>query len=674
MDLPTESPRESAKRTSAAATYLLVIASVAVLTLLRYTLNSLFNGKVAFITYFPAVVFSAWIGGRRGGLLALTLSTIAATFVKPSAHVELAIKPPDPFTLFLFIAVGLSISEICNSQRIAKEQAELAAEDARSKESALRTSEERYRHLIETANEGIVTIDTGDLITSANASMAQMLGYTPAEMQGMSVFEIMFPEDHETARERRIQRQLGINEQYEIRLRHKSDREVWAVANVNVVMEAGKYAGTFSMFTDITERKRAEQDLLARAERESVLNRIGDAIRASLDPSAMQDTVSALLGEALHADRCYYVTYEPIRDIMRIGRDWRRPDLRSIAGEHDISRFTPVLSELFQGGTAVIKNTRTSTLSERAADVQEQFDLRAILAVPFFSGGDLVAAIFLGMTDPRDWTESEVDLVEQIATLTRTAVETARVNQREHTIAQQLQEALQPAIPGTVPGLELADFYRPALAEAGVGGDFSDVFTKEETVTYLIVGDLSGKGLAAASQVAIVRNMLRYALYNGRTLTGPIAALNRTLVEHQLLVGFATLFVGRFDALTRTLQYVNCGQEPALIHRAAYGACEELEPTGPVIGSFSSAEFEGREVVLHERDTLVLFTDGLTEAGPTRLNLLGVSGVAEILCQHEQEASASDVLSGLLSGVDDFARGGARDDVTVLVARVKANA
>ena len=671
LGLATESPRESAKRTSIAAIYLLVIASVAASTLFRYTLNPFVGRKVAFITYFPALVFSAWIGGRPGGLLALILSTLAATFffITP-VHALSILKQPDQFSLLIFIAVGLSVSEISNSQRNAKRLAEASADEARSKQDELRKSEERYRRLIETANEGIITIDTDDRITSANASMAHMLGYTPSQMSGLSLYEILFPSDYEAARERRIQRRRGIAEQYELRLRHKTGQEIWAVANVTVMMEAGKYSGTFGLFTDITERKRTEQDLLARAERESVINRIGEAIRTSFDPAAMQETVSILLGEALQADRCYYVTYELSRDIMRIGRDWRRADLPSVAGEHDVSQFAWVLAELFQGGTAVVADIRASKLS---ADVQEQFGQRAVLAVPFFSGGDLVAALFAGMTEPRDWTPAEVDLMEQIATLTRAAVDAARVNQREHTIAQQLQEALQPAIPASAPGLELADFYRPALAEAGVGGDFSDVFAKDGNVTFLVIGDLSGKGLAAASQVATVRNMLRYALYNGRTLAGPIAALNRTLVEHQLLVGFATLFVGRYDAATRTLQYVNCGQEPGLIYRADGGYCEELGPTGPVLGSFDTAVFQDCEVVLRDGDTLALFTDGLTEVGPTRLTLLGVAGISDILRQHKSDETPSDTLTRLLTGVDEFARGGARDDVTVLVARVKSS-
>ena len=103
-----------------------------------------------------------------------------------------------------------------------------------------------------------------------------------------------------------------------------------------------------------------------------------------------------------------------------------------------------------------------------------------------------------------------------MAALTRSASEAARVQQRERNIATQLQQALQPAVPETIAGLSLAHYYEAALDEAGVGGDFYDVYAVDKGCTALIVGDLSGKGLAAASQVATVRNMLRAVLYLGR--------------------------------------------------------------------------------------------------------------------------------------------------------------
>jgi sigma-B regulation protein RsbU (phosphoserine phosphatase) len=283
----------------------------------------------------------------------------------------------------------------------------------------------------------------------------------------------------------------------------------------------------------------------------------------------------------------------------------------------------------------------------------------------------------------RAWTPDEVDLVEAVAEQTRTALATAHVTQREHAIATQLQAALQPAPPGAVPGLALAEHYLPALDEAEIGGDFYDVFSTDKGVTYLAVGDLSGKGLAAAAQVATVRNMLRFALYqasyNGHSVARPLMSLNRTLADHGLLTGFATLFVGRYDGASGTLTYANAGQEPGLLWRAATGHIEELAATGPVLGMAESGDFDERTVTLTHGDVLAVFTDGLTEAGPNRRELLGVAGVAALLqgiagarpADQPAPEAARATVTRLIADVDTYAHGGVRDDVCLLVGVVE---
>lgn len=138
----------------------------------------------------------------------------------------------------------------------------------------------------------------------------------------------------------------------------------------------------------------------------------------------------------------------------------------------------------------------------------------------------------------------------------RAEEERERLAERERNIAQQLQAALTPAVPERVPGMALAKYYQAALDEAGVGGDFYDVFPVDKGCTAIVVGDLAGKGLAAATQVATVRNMLRYALYRARTLAGALGGLNSLLAEQELLTGFVTLFVGTYDSGAGTLTYV----------------------------------------------------------------------------------------------------------------------
>jgi len=305
----------------------------------------------------------------------------------------------------------------------------------------------------------------------------------------------------------------------------------------------------------------------------------------------------------------------------------------------------------------------------------DSLGLRSLIRVQV-QAEEVVTALAVAMSDePRHWTEDDVRLVETIAAQTRAAVESARIQRRERRIATQLQEALQPPSPPSLPGLDLASYYRPTLAEASVGGDFFDVFNVDKGCTALVVADLSGKGLAAAQQVATVRNMLRFALYKGRTVAEAITDLHDALVEHDLLTGFATLFVGLYDHSQHTLTYVNCGQEPGLIWQESTGEVIQLPPTGPVLGGFTaSGGFEQNTVLLATGDVLALFTDGLTDVGPSRKELLGVGNVSELLhecCTAPREAfSPQVVMERLIMAVDSFGRGGMRDDIALLVGLV----
>jgi len=253
----------------------------------------------------------------------------------------------------------------------------------------------------------------------------------------------------------------------------------------------------------------------------------------------------------------------------------------------------------------------------------------------------------------------------------RAELELAEVSRRERTIAEALQGTVQPTLPEGVPGLDLASYYRAALHEANVGGDFSDVFPLEKGCYCLVVGDLSGKGLAAAAQVAVVRNMLRYAIYTERTIAEGITRLNHILIANSLLSGFATLVVCTFDLGAKTLTYVSCGQEPALLRRTAGGQVEELPPTGPILGMTETARYTEETLSLVPGDAFALYTDGLTEAGPSRINLLGVQGLAALMA--DDARTAREIANHIVHGAEDFSNGVFRDDVCLLVGIVQAN-
>lgn len=246
--------------------------------------------------------------------------------------------------------------------------------------------------------------------------------------------------------------------------------------------------------------------------------------------------------------------------------------------------------------------------------------------------------------------------------------ERERLAARERNIAAQLQDALQPPLPKSVPGLEVASFTRPALQEAQVGGDFFDIFPLDKELYAVIIGDVSGKGLAAATQLALIRNSLRITLYLSQRPAAAAASLNAIVTAHELLVGFVTAFVGVYDGGTGEITYASCGHEPGLVRRTN-GQIEELETTGPPLGMAQNADYTENTLTLGAGDLLLLYTDGLSEAGPDRRSLLGTFGLSRLLAALPQNAAVQAQAEALVQSVSDYAGGLFRDDVAVLTLR-----
>ena len=159
---------------------------------------------------------------------------------------------------------------------------------------ALRDSEDRYRRFVETALEGIWAIDTKHATTFVNEHMASMLGYAPSQMLGRKVEDFMFEEDLPAHRRRMRNRRQGKGGQYEHRFRRADGREVWTLVSATaIVSEQGQFGGSFAMFTDITERKRAIR----------ALERSEQRYRALFEGSPVGIGLATLEGHVLMANR-----------------------------------------------------------------------------------------------------------------------------------------------------------------------------------------------------------------------------------------------------------------------------------------------------------------------------------------------------------------------------------
>jgi sigma-B regulation protein RsbU (phosphoserine phosphatase) len=215
-----------------------------------------------------------------------------------------------------------------------------------------------------------------------------------------------------------------------------------------------------------------------------------------------------------------------------------------------------------------------------------------------------VDAMRRGATDfiTKPWDNERVlDLV---------ARQTARQN--ELSIAQRVQRRLLPRPRFSVAGMEGECVFRPA---GEVGGDLCDVFETGPDSAAFLLGDVSGKGTGAALLMANLHGTIRsnhdLACEPARLIT----RVNRLFYQSTAPEHYATLLFGCYDSATRTLRYVNCGHPPAVLLRAN-GEVERLDATGLVLGAFEGAVFEERTLQMRPGDRIVLFSDGVSEAGP----------------------------------------------------------
>ncbi|HEX7578686.1 MAG TPA: PAS domain S-box protein, partial [Thermoanaerobaculia bacterium] len=160
----------------------------------------------------------------------------------------------------------------------------------------LRKSEARYRHIVEAATEGICSLDAESGITFANGAFVRMLGYTPEEMVGTTVERYTFPEDSDEFRRHMDARRRGVPEQYERRFRRKDGTECWCLVSGAPILDSdGRFAGSFGMFTDVTERKRAEKEIRKSEER----------FRRLFDSNTIGITVADFSGQILESNDFY---------------------------------------------------------------------------------------------------------------------------------------------------------------------------------------------------------------------------------------------------------------------------------------------------------------------------------------------------------------------------------
>ncbi len=315
--------------------------------------------------------------------------------------------------------------------------------------------------------------------------------------------------------------------------------------------------------------------------------------------------------------------------------------------------------------------------------------LRAVVVIPLYAmsrantqesmvnikRGDFLGVLYMDSKRPAAFSKLDRQILDALAADAASILDNARLVERERerqrmeqeiNIARDIQQALLPRDFREFPHLAVSGINFPCLS---VGGDYFDVFPLSDNRTAFLIADVSGKGLGAA----LLTTMLQGAL-SGMTLgTDPARVfnhVNKFLCSHSEVGRYATMFFGILDQDGR-LEYINAGHPSPFLVR--HGIAEEPFTEGSFpVGLVPEAEYVSASVKLEPGDTLILFSDGVTEAMDPAEELYGVPRLREVLTG-QSECALDKLQKSILESVENFSKGAHQaDDLTLLIVRYRS--
>ena len=565
-------------------------------------------------------------------------------------------------------------------------RAALAIDNARLF-SALRRLERRLEAILTSVAEAITVIDRDGQTVFANQAAADLLGFpTPAELTSappgaiMSRFRVCTEQGDELDLESMPARRLFRGEHPEPLLVQNVVRatgeERWLIVRASPIAdpETARVDYAVNVFENITEVKRVQLT-------ESFMAEASRVLASSMDYTETLQEVARLAVPQI-ADWCAVDVLGESGEIERVAVHHSDPRKIALAERLDRSYHPSPddpggVPEVIRSGQACLYSdiepdalaayARDSAHLELLREVQATAVIIVALAAPTRTLG---AITLVSSGSSRRLTEADLGLAVRLGRRAGTAVENARLYTERTRIAHTLQRALLPESLAEIDGVEVQTLYSAAGELNEVGGDFYDVFDYDEDRTMLVIGDVCGKGPRAAGVTALARHTLRAAAIGGRTPTEMLATLHRALLRQPPGADMCTVCL---IVLTRVEHEVRltialAGHPPPLLI-SPRGDVAQVGQSGTILGVVDPLNISESELTLGAGETLLLYTDGVTEAGrPDRL--LGEEGLLE-LCTAAPGLAPAEFLQHIERAALERAQGHLRDDIALLALRIE---
>ncbi|MEV5764387.1 SpoIIE family protein phosphatase [Micromonospora sp. NPDC052213] len=345
--------------------------------------------------------------------------------------------------------------------------------------------------------------------------------------------------------------------------------------------------------------------------------------------------------------------------------EWGR--LRLAAASHADESVLPHLHKVLQETGPESVQARLREASRNGTQMPLGAPMEGF-AVPLIARGQRLGTLAVGRHQRHRHDPDEVAVLEDVARRAALAIENARIHAERRRVAQTLQQSLLPPVLPVVEGIGFAAEYVPTGDDADVGGDFYDVVPLPDGRWLVVVGDVSGKGVQAATVTGLVRDVIRVLVGDGKPLPEALARVNETLVERGggRYCTLALAAVGPGDGTQLDVSLHLAGHDRPVLLRSAGGAAF-VGAGGTALGLLDAITSPTAEIPLEPGDSLVFYTDGVTERRRGR-ELFGTDRLRDAAAPLAGY-SADVVAARLRSTALGFSAEAPRDDIAILVLR-----
>jgi PAS domain S-box-containing protein len=546
---------------------------------------------------------------------------------------------------------------------------------------------------------GIAYFDRDLRYRRVNQKLAELNGVPVEEHIGRTVAEVLPEMDQRVAEEIRRVLETGepsIDVEF-VGATPASGEEphTFSTALYPVRNAAGQVTGVGAVILDITARRRTEieRERLHERERQARTQAEEAATRArflaeasvildqSLDYEDTLATVSRLVVPWL-ADWCVVELVEADGSLRRVNVAHVDPAKVELAAEW--SRRYPT-DPSSPSGTYAVARTGTSqivpeisnemlTAAARDEDhlsIIRSLGMRSAMIVPMIARGRTLGVItFIAAETGRRYGDDDLLLAEELARRAATSIDNARLYEERSYIARTLQQSLLPPHLPEIVGIELAAHYRPVGEGNDVGGDFYDIFDLYGDSWAVVIGDVCGKGANAAALTALVRYTVRAIATPDKPPSEILRLVNDAILRQRSDNRFSTVVYARVRRTGSGARVeLTSGGHPLPLLVRSDGEVEVLGEPGTLLGVVPDPTLHDVAVDLAPGDTLVLYTDGVTEAGAPH-NLLTPEQLAQLAARCRGDGAA-EIVACLESAAVEASSGAPHDDIAIVAVRVE---